>query len=199
LGKEATMGRHSIRLCVLLMILIVPVSTRAESLLQVIETRVDRILDVLRNPGEAKATKEKKIWPIIDKVFDYRELSKFSLASFWRTFSPEQQREFVTLFRKVLGRAYMDKLLGYTNERVVFGKVIEISKERVEIRSKIVTQTRSIPIDYRMIVEKGQWKVYDLVIEEVSLVENYRNQFREILSNKSPEDLLKVLREKVRQ
>ncbi len=170
---------------------------RAESPLQVIETHVDWILDVLRNRAESKAAKDKEIWPIIDEIFDYRELSKLSLASYWRAFTPEQQREFVSLYREILGRAYMDKLLEYTNERVVFGRTIEISKDRVEVRSKIMTQTGSVPMYYRMILEKGQWKVYDLVIEEVSLVENYRNQFREILSTKPPEDLLKTLKEKV--
>ena len=186
-------------LWILLIMLIVPVPAWAESPLQAIETHVNRILDVLHNQTENKVTKEKKIWPIIDDIFDYRELSKLSLASYWRAFTPEQQREFVTLYRKLLGRAYMDKLLEYTNERVVFGRTIEISKDRVEVRSNIMTQTGSIPMHYRMILEKDKWKVYNLVIEEVSLVENYRSQFREILSNKSPEDLLKILKEKVRK
>ncbi len=192
------MGKRLIGLWILLFIMILSTPAQAESPLQAIETHVNRILDVLRNRAESKAVKEKKIWPVIDEIFDYRELSKLSLASYWRAFTPEQQSEFVPLYREILGRAYMDKLLEYTNERVVFGGVIEISKDRVEVRSKIMTQTGSIPIYYRMISEEGRWKVYDLVIEEASLVENYRSQFREILSTKTPEDLLKTLREKAR-
>jgi len=81
---------------------------------------------------------------------------------------------------------------------VIFGKEIKLSENTTEVRSDIITKARTIPMAYRMIWEKGEWKVYDVVVEGVSLVMNYRSQFREILANKSPEDLLKMLRGKVR-
>ena len=87
----------------------------------------------------------------------------------------------------------------YTNEKVTFGKEMRLSKNMVEVDSDIITNTRTIGMAYRMILERGEWKVYDVVVEGVSLVLNYRSQFREILTNKSPEDLLKILREKVGQ
>jgi phospholipid transport system substrate-binding protein len=85
----------------------------------------------------------------------------------------------------------VDKIVEHMNERVVFWREIKLSENTVEIQSEIITQTRSTPIYYRMVLEKDQWKVYDIVIEEVSLVMNYRSQFREILSNKSPAILWK--------
>jgi phospholipid transport system substrate-binding protein len=157
----------------------------------------------LRDPAlkadSAKAAKEKKIWEILDNVFDYTELSKRTLAQNWKRFSPDQQKEFISLFGKLLGTVYMDRIIAYKDEKVVFGKVTQISDKTAEVQSEVTRSSKSIPIHYRMILERGEWKVYDVVIEGVSLVQNYRTQFREILTNKSPEDLLKTLREKTRK
>ena len=147
----------------------------------------------------AKGAKEKKIWAILDGVFDYTELSKRTLAQHWKQFSPDQQEEFTRLFGKLLGGVYMDRIIAYKDEKVVFGKVTNLSDKTAEVQSEVVQSSKSIPIHYRMISENGEWRVYDVVIEGVSLVQNYRSQFREILTNKSPEDLLKMLREKTRK
>jgi phospholipid transport system substrate-binding protein len=180
-----------------------PVSAFAAAPLETIQTQVDRALEVLRDPAlkadSAKAAKEKKIWEILDNVFDYTELSKRTLAQNWKKFSPDQQGEFTRLFGKLLGTVYMDRIIAYKDEKVVFGKVTQISDKTAEVQSEVTRSSKSIPIHYRMILENGEWKVYDVVIEGVSLVQNYRTQFREILTNKSPEDLLKTLREKTRK
>jgi phospholipid transport system substrate-binding protein len=179
------------------------VSTYAVSALETIQTQVDRALEVLRNPAlktdSAKAVKEKKIWAILDGVFDYTELSKRTLAQHWKRFSPDQQGEFTRLFGKLLGTVYIDRIIAYKDEKVVFGKVTQISEKISEVQSEVIRSSKSIPIHYRMILKNGEWKVYDVVIEGVSLVQNYRTQFREILMNKSPEELLKTLREKTRK
>jgi phospholipid transport system substrate-binding protein len=179
------------------------ISAFAASPLETIQTQVNKVLEVLRDPalkGEsAKETREKKVWEIINGIFDYTELSKRTLAQHWKQFNPDQQREFTNLFGKLLGSLYMDKIMAYTNEKVVFSKSATLSENVVEVQSEVITSTKSIPIHYRMILEKGEWKVYDVVIEGVSLVQNYRTQFREILTNKPPEDLLKMLREKGRK
>jgi phospholipid transport system substrate-binding protein len=93
----------------------------------------------------------------------------------------------------------MDRIIAYKDEKVVFGKVTNLSDNTAEVQSEVLRSSKSIPIHYRMILENGEWKVYDVVIEGVSLVQNYRSQFREILANKPPEDLLKMLREKTRK
>jgi phospholipid transport system substrate-binding protein len=184
---------------ILIALVVVPLSARAESPSEVIQTHINRVLEVLRNPAEDKAAKEKKIGSIVDEIFDYSELSKLTLANHWEAFTPEQQGEFTHLFKKLLGGYYIGRIMSYTNEKVVFGREIKLSEDKVEIRSEVITQTAKTPIYYRMLLEQGQWKVYDVVIEGVSLVMNYRSQFREILSNKSPKDLLKILWEKVGQ
>jgi len=136
---------------------------------------------------------------IADELFDYTELSKRTLANQWGKFTPEQQKEFISLFGKLLATVYMNRIMQYTNEKVTFGRETKLSEDTVEIQTQIVSQARTVPLNYRMISMKGEWKVYDVVIEGISLVMNYRSQFRDILSNKSPEDLLKMLREKVRK
>ena len=180
-----------------------PVLAFAATPLETIQTQVDRALEVLRDPAlkaeSGKPVKEKKIWAILDGIFDYTELSKRTLAQHWKQFSPDQQAEFTSLFGKLLGGVYMDRIVAYKDEKIVFGKVTNISDKSAEVQSEVLQKSKSIPIYYRMILENGEWKVYDVVIEGVSLVQNYRTQFREILTNKTPEDLLKTLREKTRK
>jgi phospholipid transport system substrate-binding protein len=179
------------------------VSAFSATPLETIKPQVDQALEVLRDPAlkaeSAKAAKEKKIWAILDSVFDYTELSKRTLAQNWKKLSPDQQKEFISLFGKLLGTVYMDRIIAYKDEKVVFGKVTQISDKSAEVQSEVVQSSKSIPIHYRMILRNGEWKVYDVVIEGASLVQNYRTQFREILTNKTPEDLLKTLREKTRK
>jgi phospholipid transport system substrate-binding protein len=179
------------------------VSAFSAAPLETIKPQVDRALEVLRDPAlkaeSAKAAKEKKIWEILDSVFDYNELSKRTLAQNWKKLSPDQQKEFISLFGKLLGGVYMDRIIAYKDEKVVFGKVTNLSDKTAEVQSQVIQSSKSIPIHYRMILKDGEWKVYDVVIEGASLVQNYRTQFREILTNKTPEDLLKQLREKTRK
>lgn len=185
----------------LVLMMVFPFSVLAAPPLETIQTSVNNVIEVLRDPAlkteSARGTKEKKIRAIIDGVFDYTELSKRTLAERWRMFTPDQQKEFVRLFGKLLGGVYMDRIMSYTNEKVVFGKATNLSDEIVEVQSEVVTATKSIPIYYRMISKNEEWKVYDVIIEGVSLVKNYRSQFREILANKSPEEMLHILRKKV--
>jgi phospholipid transport system substrate-binding protein len=198
--KGTAMRNRLMGLSVFLMILtIVPVPAHATSALETIQSQVNKVLEVLRNPAENKATKEKKILAIADTMFDPVEMSKRTLANHWRSFSSDQQKEFTSLFGKLLSGVYMDKIIQYTDEKVTFGKETKLSEDSVEVQSEIVTKTNTIPMLYRMIQEKGEWKVYDVSVEGVSLVMNYRSQFRDILSKKPPQDLLKMLREKGRK
>ena len=187
----------------LISLMIFPFSASAQSPLGTIQTQVNKVLEVLRDPAlkaeSAKETREKKVWTLIDGVFDYTELSKRTLAQHWRTFTPEQQKEFTQLFGKLLGTVYMDRIMVYTNEKVVFSKATKLSEDTTEVQSEVVTASKSIPIHYRMISKEGSWKVYDVVVEGVSLVQNYRSQFRDILSKQSPQDLLKIVRDKVKK
>jgi phospholipid transport system substrate-binding protein len=164
---------------------------------QSIEAQVNNLLSVLNDKAQTdKAVKEKKIWEIVNGIFDYDELSRLTMGRNWRKLNAAQQKEFPELFSKVLGNVYMDRIMAYTSEKVVFDDNVNVSDGKALVKSRIVTSDKEIPIDYRMMEKDGKWKVYDVVIEGVSLVSNYRSQFNSILTNKSPEDLMETLRKK---
>jgi phospholipid transport system substrate-binding protein len=150
--------------------------------------------------GLQKDGKINEIRTIINEVFDWQELSRRTLGREWKKFKPDQQKEFVSLFEELLQNIYADRILAYTSEKIEFGKETELKKGRVEVESYIITKdNKKVPLFYRMTDKSGQWRVYDVVIEGVSMVKNYRGQFREILSKKKPEDLLQTLRDKVKE
>jgi phospholipid transport system substrate-binding protein len=97
----------------------------------------------------------------------------------------------------LLEETYSDKITSYTDEKVVFKKEVNLSDRMVEVQTTILTRTSEVPIHYRLMEKNQVWKVYDMVIEGVSLVSNYRSQFREILAGKTPEALIEILRRKV--
>jgi len=167
--------------------------------LKTIETKVNGVLGVLSDPAlkgdAAKEAKEKKLWAIADTMFDYQVLCRRTLGKDWEKLNPKQQKEFTDLFSTHLGNVYMDRLLDYSDEKVVFDKE-KRKKDRAIVYTKVVTSTKEIPIDYSVILKDGDWKVYDVVIEGISLVKNYRSQFKEMLKNKDPEYLLDTLRKK---
>jgi len=168
-----------------------------------VEANVKKVLDVLRDPKlkgpSAKETKKEKLRVIYKGMFDEVEFSKRTLSRNWTKLNPAQQKEFIVLFEQVLEKAYIDKILDYSNEKVDFYKENMISDNQAEIQTKIVTASKEIPIFYRVILKDGQWKVFDVVVENVSLVQNYRTQFNDILATKTPEQLLDILRKKVKE
>jgi phospholipid transport system substrate-binding protein len=181
--------------------LIFPLSAFAGIPLETVKGHVDKVLAVLRDPslkGEsAKKVKKDKIRAISDKMFDFAELSKRTLAANWSKFGPEQQTEFVELYTSLLEDAYANKIMAYTDEKIAFGIEVALTEKTVEVRSTILRNNGDIPIDYRVIMKDGSWRVYDVIIEGVSIINNFRSQFREILANKPPESLLATLRKKV--
>ena len=184
-----------------IMCLILPVSAFAGIPLDTVKGNVDKVLEVLRDPslkGEsAKKVKKDKIRAISQEMFDFTELSKRTLAQNWIKFSPEQQKEFTELYKSVLEDAYANKITAYTDEKIDFGKEVALTGNTVEVQSTVLRKNGDIPIYYRVMMKEGSWRVYDVVIEGVSLVNNYRAQFREMLTNKPPESLLETLRKKV--
>jgi phospholipid transport system substrate-binding protein len=184
-----------------LAMMVLPAYLYAATPTETVKVEVDKIVDMLRTPGfksQPKETQIAKIREIINKVFDYEELSKRTLGRNWRNFSAAQQQEFMKLFSELLEKVYADRILAYTDEKILFDRESDLGKGKSEVQSQIVTADgRQIPLYYRMFENGGQWKVYDVVIEGVSMVENYRSQFRDILSKNPPEELLNTLRKKV--
>ncbi len=185
---------------ILLVLLIIPLHVHAGVPLDTVEGHVNEVLKVLRDPalqGEAnKEAKQEKIEAIAGEMFDYVALSRLTLGRNWRKFNGDQKKEFVQLYRSILEKAYLDRILSYTDEKVTFDKETMLSEKKAEVQTHILTKSVEIPIFYRVYLKDGEWKVYDVIIEGISLVKNYRTQFREILANNPPEEVLEILRKK---
>jgi len=199
--KETDMY-NTIRYGLVLVILVLPVGVLAATPLNTVESNVTRLLAVLGDPAlEGEAGKQKKrevIREISDALFDFYALSRRTLGRNWKKFTPGQRQEFISLYRKLLEKIYMDRLLQYQDEKVKFVKEVSLSDTRAEVHSAIVAASGDIPIHYKMYRKDGVWKTYDLIVENVSLVGNYRTQFNSMLTKDPPEKVLDVIREKVK-
>ena len=184
-------------------VMVVPCTVFASGAKETVQTEVNKIVTTIGAPGFKDQPRDKQITDvrqIINSIFDYSELSKRTLGRGWKKFSPEQKEEFIALFSELLENTYADRILAYTDEKINFGDEVALKKNRVEVKSTIITKdNKSVPLNYRMIQKDGSWRVYDVVIEGISLVQNYRSQFREILAKKSPQDLIDTLREKIKK
>ncbi len=168
-----------------------------------VEENAKKVMDVLRDSKlkgpSAREAKKEKLRLIYKGMFDEVEFSRRTLGRNWAKLAPAQQTEFIVLFEQVLEKAYMDKMLDNSDGKVDFYKEIMISDIQAEIQTKIITASHEIPVFYRVTLKDGNWKVYDVIVENVSLVQNYRTQFNDILANKTPEQLLVILRKKVKE
>ena len=198
--KKKYIGLSLILLAVLL---VAPLQVYATGAKDAVEAQINKMLTKMQQPAFKELSKDAKlaeIRQVINEIFDYKELSRRTLGREWKKFKPEQQTEFVDLFSKLLENVYADRILAYTHEKIEFGKETQLKKGRVEVESYIITlDNTKVPLFYRMSNKTGQWRVYDVVIEGVSMIKNYRGQFRQILQKKKPEDLLQTLREKTKE
>jgi phospholipid transport system substrate-binding protein len=185
----------------LLALMVLPMQVLAATAKETVEVQVNKVLKTLGEPAfkdQPRDAKIVKIRSIVNEIFDYTELSRRTLGREWTKFNAQQQNEFVKLFGDLLEKTYADKLLSYSNEKVVFDKESMLREDQAEVTSNILTADgKKIPLDYRMIRKEAGWRVYDVIIEGISLVKNYRDQFRDILAKDSPEEVLKMLRDKV--
>ena len=183
-----------------LVLSVVALEVHADSGLDTVKSRVNQVLAVLKDPAlkgdSAKELKKKRLRAIFDNTFDYTELSRATLSRYWDKLNPEQQKEFTQLYKNLLEKLYMDEILSYKDQEIAFGKERPLGENRVEVDTKIISEKFETPINFRLVSKSGQWWVYDFVIENISVVANYRSQFGRILTKDSPEKMLEDLRKK---
>ncbi|MCX7816812.1 MAG: ABC transporter substrate-binding protein [Syntrophales bacterium] len=169
-----------------------------------VQKNVNRALDVVRDPtlkGEvAKKKKRDKLHAIYEDAFDKEEFSRRTLGKDWSRFNEDQRKRFVELYQKLLENVYSDKILSYEykDEKVMFDREIIHSPNFAEVYTRVITPSKVIPVSYRLIQKGGRWKIYDVTIENVSLIQNYKTQFRELLAKNTPDQFLNILEEKVK-
>jgi phospholipid transport system substrate-binding protein len=176
------------------------VEVHAASGVDTVKSRINEVLAVLKDPAlkgdAAKDIKQKRLRAIFDNTFDYAELSRATLSRYWDKLNPEQQKEFMQLYKTLLEKLYMGEILAYKDQQIVVGKERPLGENRVEVDTKVISEKTETPINFRLIFKNNQWWSYDFVIENISVVANYRSQFGRILAKDSIEKMLEDLRAK---
>ena len=171
--------------------------------LELVRTAVDKAVQILKDPKLQSQDKKKdriaRLRETLNPIFDYEEMAKRALGTHWRRRTPAEQDEFVKLFRDFLERIYSDKIDLYGGEKVRFGREV-LDQEFAQVESTIIKpKGEEIAVTYKLRQINGRWKVYDAVVENISIVNNYRSQFDRIISSSSYEELVKRLQEKAGQ
>jgi len=161
---------------------------------------VSQIVDILRRdvPDEQWVTKKEEIVTIVKSRFDADELAQRVLALNWKSRTEQEKEQFISLFSQVLETTYINRLKSYSDEEVTFKKQI-VKNDKAVVYSEIVKNNQEIPIVYRVKSNKGQWLIYDIIIEGVSLVQNYRQQFDQIIKKEGYDGLVRRMEEKIQE
>jgi len=173
---------------------------RAGAPLDQLRTQIDRVLRVLEDPAMKKGThgrdRRAAVRKIADDIFDFQETARRSLARHWHPRTPAEQAEFVKLFADLLERSYISKIELYGGEKIVYVSD-SLEGDAAGVRTKIMTKNGTeVPIEYRMLRRGDRWLVYDVIIEGVSLVANYRSQFNKIIQTSSYPELVRKMKAK---
>jgi phospholipid transport system substrate-binding protein len=176
-------------------------SAQAGEPLEAVRSVIDKAVQILKDPRlrakDKKTERIDRLREVLTPIFDYEEMSKRALGAHWRRRTPAEQEEFVVLFRDFLERAYSDKIDLYGGEKVLFGRET-IDADFAQVETTIISpKGEEIAVVYKLRRGNDNWKVYDAVVENISLINNYRSQFDRVISSASYQELIKRLREKV--
>jgi phospholipid transport system substrate-binding protein len=184
-----------------LMLLVASAAPAADSPTQAIQTRVDRAMQVL-NDSSLKgsghtAERRARVRKIADEIFDFAEMGRRALGPHWSSLAAGDRERYVGLFADLLDRAYFERIDQYEGEKVRYLEP-RIEGEQATVPTRVITpRGTELPVDYRMHRAQGRWQVYDVIIEGVSLVSNYRSQFDRIVRTASVDELLKRMEAQV--
>ncbi len=163
----------------------------------------DKVLAILsdpafKSPDKAKVRRE-LILRTVDERFDWEEMARRSLGRHWLQRSPEEKQEFIRLFKDLLERVYMDKVEGYSWNKIIY-EGEQIDGNYATVRVKVFTsKDQTIQVEYRTRKRENQWLIYDFLVEGVGVVSNYRTQFNDIIVKSSYQELIKRLKTKATQ
>jgi phospholipid transport system substrate-binding protein len=168
--------------------------------LEFVRTAIEKAVQVLKDPKHQPQDKKNeridRLREVLNPIFDYDEMAKRALGSHWRRRTSAEQEEFVKLFRDFLERVYSDKIDLYGGEKVLFGREV-MDGDFAQVDSTLIRpKGEEIAVIYKLRRANGKWKVYDAVVENISIVNNYRSQFDRVITSSSYEELVKRLQEK---
>ena len=161
-----------------------------------IQTAIEKVMTILKDPKLQAESKKKELREVIYPKFDFTEMARRSLGSHWQRRTTEEQKEFVRLFTDLIEGAYMTNLDGYQGEKVVIGGE-KLDKDFAEVSTKILSKKgEEIAVNYKLRQAGSEWKIYDVVIENISLVNNYRSQFNRVIARSSFDELIAKMKDR---
>jgi phospholipid transport system substrate-binding protein len=168
-----------------------------------LENTINQVLTELKKPAmRDPATRQPvlaNIERIIKQLFSFDELSMRTVGPKWRTFTPDQKAQFRTAFEDLLRARYLNSMDGYDGEKITYtGETASTKGDKVEIQTVVESDGKAVPVAYRML-KADRWLVYDVIIEGVSLVQNYRSQFQSILDKDDVDTLIRMIRQKTEE
>lgn len=161
-----------------------------------VEGVVEEVLTILRNQSLTADARREQLKTELGKVFDSRAMAQSALSTNWRNASAEQQNEFQELFRQTLENTYIGRIEAYTDEAVEY-RDEEINNNRATVETTIVTAANEIPVNYRLRLRSDGWYVYDVEVENVSMISSYRETYRSVVRRSGIDDLLAEMRQNV--
>ena len=169
-----------------------------EALQQGIEEAISVLDDAQYQDASKKNIQQQKLWELMLGLFDFKEFSKRVLGQHWNKFTPQQRAEFVRAFSEFLGKFYLGRLQErYNKERVTYLGQQMIGKSNALVEIEVLWRSMKVPVKLRMTNRSGRWRVYDLSVLGINAVSNYRAQFKWILRNESPQQLIARLKSKI--
>ena len=167
-----------------------------------LKASVDKVLAVLKDEKlavpEMRAIRRQKVESLVDSIFDFQEMGKRALGKTWGKLAPTEKEEYVDLFARLVKQRYIGKIDSYSGQEIVF-KRQKLKGRSALVYSVLLDNNTEIPIDYRLVLKNDLWAAYDLRIENVSLVANYRRDFAGIVKKKGVPGLMKKMSDKVEQ
>jgi phospholipid transport system substrate-binding protein len=185
------------------LLLVLPGTAVSMEPMVVIKAPIDTVIAILNDPqyevAGTRSAQRDEIWKNVKPMFDFNEISRRAVARNWQDFNDAEKAAFTEVFSQFLGNTYIDKIQGeYHNEKIVYLGQDFYSDVYAEVKTNIVRESLEIPVNYRMMRDgDGNWKVYDVIVEGVSLVKNYRTQFASLLRKEKPAQLIERLDEKL--
>ena len=168
----------------------------ANSPMTVVQNTVNQALEVLRDKSAPLQQRQEKLRQIVAQSFDFTEMSKSALGYQWKKLAPQQQQEFTNVFISFIEDSYLSKLNDYKGQQVQFIKATQ-DGDYAQVSTTIVREGQEpIHLDFRVMKEGGSWKVYDVTVDAISIIANYRNQFNRVMNNQGYDTLIKDLKEK---
>jgi len=199
LRARAFVRTAALALCAVIAIGAATTRAWADEPMNVVQTTVNQALNVLRNRSIPLNQRQDQLRQIVNSTFDFKEMARSALGYHWRQITPAQQQEFTDAFVAFIQDSYLGKINEYTDQQVQFVTTKSLGQGYAQVNTDIVKpggNSDPIKVNYLLEQEGSTWKIYDVTVDAISIIANYRNQFNRVMNNQGYDTLIKDLKSK---